>query len=318
MTDKNRVWIDPHGRALRFLDEAQRQEREEAERRHKEEIARQQSEAERQRKEEAERKRREEQAMKREEEKQNAARTQVLAAQPKPEILPPGSRVPALAPPDTTAVPGLDLAEFERQIRSAAKMLDLSVPEGLLDRMIGRPDHRIDMKTDRGRRLAGYIAACTAIVQAAGSLQDARRQVYLDHLTFLLRVAEAQQKLEAVAENARLQGQIEDAKAREIISEHEAKIRENGLRGRPVPPPLPPPPPPPPPPTPAELRAKKRDSLRKELDRLASEEKAELAKITGGKPQGEWTEEMHEEIKRTNNMYYHAKQKVRDELREYV
>ena len=244
--------------------------------------------------------------------------TRALTTQSKLEILPPASKVPALALPDASTAPGLDLVEFDRQIRNAAKMLDLSVPEGLLDRMIGRPDHRIDVKTDRARRLAGYIAACTAIIQAAGSLQDARRQAYLNQLVFLRQVAEENYKLELTRRQVERQDAIEEAKAREIVSEHEAKIRENGLRGRPAPPPPPSPLPPPPPPTPAELRAKKRDSLRKELDRLESDEKTELAKISGGKPQGEWTVEMHEDIKRTVNMYYHAKQKVRDELREYL
>src|ERR1700730_15451715 len=156
----------------------------------------------------------------------NEKKTHVLSAQPKQEILPPDSKVSHLALPDAHAVPRLDLAEFERQIRNSAKMLDLSVPEGFLDRLIGRPDHRIDVKTERGQRLARYISACGAKPPAARQVPEARRQSHLDHLTFLMRVAEEQQKLEAVTARFQLQMQIEEAKAREIISEHEAKIRE--------------------------------------------------------------------------------------------
>jgi hypothetical protein len=291
MSDKNRVWVDPHGRALRFLDEIERQRKEEAERRQREEVERRQKEAlERKRKAdaeeckhrlEAEQKRRKERAMKREEEKK-AAKTLALTTQPKAEILPPGSNVPALAPPDACAVPGFNLAEFERQIRQAAKMLNLAEPEGLLDRMFDCPDHRIDVKTDRGRRLAAYVAACTALVQAASGFQNARRQAYLDHLVFLQRVAEEQYKLEALTARSRPQAQIEDAKgkdeftrrqaerqdaiedvqAREIVSEHEARIRENGLRGRPAPPP----PPPPPAPVAVDEATRKRDQARRERE----------------------------------------------------
>jgi hypothetical protein len=284
------TWIDPNGRAFAFLPPAR-----EMSNMHKMEDAMRNSEEKR------------------------AAKTQALTTQPKLEILPPGSKVPALAlPSDTSTTPGLDLVEFERQIRNSANMLNLAEPEGFLDRWFGRPDHRIDVKTERAQRLKGYITACTAIIEAAGSLQDARGQVYLNQLILRRRVAEENYKLELTQRQVERQDAIEEARAREIVSEHEAKIRENNLRGRPTPPAPPPPLPPPPPPTPAELRAKKKASLKQDLDRLDKEEKDDLSKISGGKPQGEWTDAMHEDIKRTVNMYHHAKQKVRDELREYI
>ena len=209
--------------------------------------------------------------MKREEEEKNAAKTQALTTQPKPKILPPASKVPAL-PLDASMTSSLDLAEFERQIKTAARMLNLSVPEGLLDRVFDRPDHRIEVKTERGRRLAGYVSACTAILEAARMLQDARRQPYLDQLVFLRRMAEEQNNLEAVTSRSRLQGQIEEAKARAEIARHEADAREAGLRGRPAPPQLPPPPVP----APVDEATRKREEIRRKRQEMLDLELQEL------------------------------------------
>ena len=118
--------------------------------------------------------------MKREEEKKARA----LVVQPRPEILPPASRVPALPALDLEAMQLPDLSNLKQQIRNAAEMLDLSVPEGLLDKWFGRPDHRIEVKTERGPLLAGYVIACTAVWEAARAHQNTCHQIYLDRLLF--------------------------------------------------------------------------------------------------------------------------------------
>src|ERR1700690_1339059 len=56
-----------------------------------------------------------------------------IAIQPKGEILPPAPKAPALAPLGADAIAVPDFSGLERQIRSAAGMLDLSTPEGWLD-----------------------------------------------------------------------------------------------------------------------------------------------------------------------------------------
>jgi hypothetical protein len=317
VSDTKRVWLDPRDCGLVTV---------EAERKRKEEMERKRAaEVERNRKAELEeRKRREQQerkeAMKREEEDKKA-KTQVLIAQPKAEILPPAPKVPALPPLEIDAMPLPDLSGIEHQMRQATQMLDLNVPEGWLDKWFGRPDHRIRVKTERAELLAGYVGACAAIlvegrrvIEAAGALQREKYQLVIDRLVALHTLMQAYYKLEFARRQAIRQDAIEDAKARETVADHEAKIREHGLRGRPAPPP----PPPLPPPPPEDPRAKKKASLQQNLDRLAKEEKEAIAKITGGKPEGEWTDDMKEEIKRTTNMYFHAKEKVRNDMRQYL
>ena len=281
----HRVWIDPNDCGLTTVEavaerkrkqEAARQRREEAERKRKEEAKR--SEA-------AEEKRRREEAMQRKKEEEEKARTQALLKQPKQEILPPEAKAPALPDANTLGLP--DLRDMERQIRQAAGMLDLSKPEGWLDALIGRPDHRIDVKTERGQRLARYISACTAIVETARVHQNARQQIYLDQGTFLLKLAQQQYQLEGVRRQGELQDAIEEKKAQEIIADYDARIREHSLRGQPAPPP-PPPPPAPPPVNPAarkkeESRRRRQEMLDLELEELdfradAGQEKVARAK----------------------------------------
>jgi hypothetical protein len=239
MTDYKKVWLDPRDCGLVTV------------------------EAERKRKEEAEQSAREE-----------PAKTLALVPQSKAEILPPAPNTMAL-PSEALEPPELNLCEFERQIRVATQMLDLSEPEGWLDRLFDRPDHRIDVKTERARRLAGYISACTDIQEAARGFQDARRQQYIDQVVFLQRAAEEQYKFERAQRQAQRQDAIEDAKAREIVADHEAKIREHGLRGRPS---LPPPPPPPAPKLPSleEVAELRRAEVRRAAeDKLAIEADAQ-------------------------------------------
>jgi hypothetical protein len=322
-----KVWLDPSDCGLTTVESAERQRRAEAERQRREEAARQRKleeerrkEAERKREAEEKRQREEQEAMRRKEKEEEKAKMQA-SAQPKGEILPPAPKSPALAPLGADAIAVPDFSGLERQIRSAAGMLDLSKPEGWLDSWFYRPDHRIDVKTERGLRLAGYIAACTAIIEearkaieASGALQRAKDQLVINRFISLRLLAEEQYRLELARRQAERQDAIEDARTKAEIARHEADAREHSLRGRPKPPP----PPPLPTPKPEDPRAKKKAALQQQLDRLAQEERAELARISGGKPQGEWTDDMHEEIKRTANMYFHAKEQVREELRSYL
>jgi sRNA-binding protein len=297
MTDKPKVWIDPSDCGLVTVEAAAEKRRQDAER---------------QRRAEAKRQLREETLRKKEEEAKE--RTQALATQPKQEILPPAPKGAVLSLPDANSLALPDLSDLERQIRLAAAMLDLGKPEGWLDSWFDRPDHRIEVKTERGLRLAGYIAACTAILEAARAHQAIRQQIYLDQLVFLRRVAEESYNIELAGRRAERQDAIEAAQAKEIIAAHDGNAREHGLRGRPSPPA----PAPLPAPKPEDPRVKNKERLQQELVRLAKEEKEELAKLAGGKPEGEWTDDMKEEIKRTSNMYFHTKQKVREELRNYL
>src|SRR5207302_3776280 len=158
-------------------------------------------------KQERREKRQSEEAMKREEEKKARA----LVVQPRPEILPPASRVPALPALDLEAMQLPDLSNLKQQIRNAAEMLDLSVPEGLLDKWFGRPDHRIEVKTERGPLLAGYVIACTAVWEAARAHQNTCHQIYLDRLLFQRRVAEEQCQFELTRRRANRQDENEAA-----------------------------------------------------------------------------------------------------------
>jgi hypothetical protein len=280
MTDQNKVWIDPNDCGLAIV-EAERKRREEAERQRKENAERQRrEEIQRQQRQERERQRRErqrEEAMRRKEEDERA-KTQALAKQPKPEILPPVPKVPALPPLEIDAMPLPDLSGIEHQMRQAAQMLDLDVPEGRLDRWFGRLDHRIAVKTDRGELLARYIGACAEIlvegrrvIEAAGALQRGKYQLVIDRLVALHTLMQAYYKLEFARRQAIRLDQIEDAKAR-------ADIRELELRGRPAPPP---PPPLPAPPQVDEATRQKEEARRsrKDMQELELDERAEAAQF---------------------------------------
>ncbi len=217
-------------------------------------------------------------------------------------------------------IPVLDalLVRFERLFNQSLKVTDLDAPEGWIGELFGGMDYRIAAKTERGRALYGLIDTFVnnldqfeKVEQKIRAIHQAQFERHIDRIKAARAALEEQQKLDAVAANARLQGQIEGAKAKAEIARHKADAREQGLRGKPVPPP-------PPAPKPEDPRVKKKASLQQELDRLAAEEKADLAKISGGKPQDTWTDEMKEEITRTINMYYHAREKVRAELRNFL
>ena len=273
MTDK-KVWIDPSDCGLSTVEAAEQKRKQEVERQQREEMARKRrQEAEQRRKEYEERQRRWKamEAVKQMHDEKNATKTQALVNQPKREILPPAPKAPALPLPDANSLGLPDLSKLEGQIRQATKMLDLSVPEGWLDRWFGRPNHRIDVKTDRGQRLAGYIDACTAILEAARAHQASRYQIYLDQVAFLRRVAKEQCQLELTRRRAERQDAIESAHAMETVAMHEGNTREHNLRGRPsIPPPVLPPP------APVDEATRKREAARREKQELLDLDLQEL------------------------------------------
>lgn len=320
MTDRNKVWIDPDDCGLatvaaaerKHREEMERQQREAAERRVKEEAERRRAEAKRKREaDELKRRQAQKEIMECNEEEKKAQALVIRGSNP--EVVLPDCQVPAMPTIRTDSLGLPDLADLKQQIKHFAKLLDLSVPEGFLDALFGRPDRRIDIKTERALRLAGYVEAYTRLLEAAKAHRRISQEVYLERLAFLRRVKEEQCQTELVRNRADRQDAIEAAQAREVIADLEAKIREHDLRGRPAPPP---PAPPPRTPRPKDPRVTKKKQLEKEIERLDKEQKERLAKIVSGKPQAEWTQEEHEEVRRTVNMYYHAKEKKREELRE--
>jgi len=299
-----RVWIDPHDCGLVTVEAAERERREAEERRRRAEIERQQeeerarrrrTEAEaRKRRQEAGRKEREEAEQRRREYEERQRRwkqmekkeqSHQLAVQPKPEILLPDAQVPTLPAIDTSAIPVPDLSGIEEQIRQAAKMLDLRAPEGMLDRWFGRINHRIAAKTERAELLVGYISVCASIMElsakaidAAARVQRARYQLHVDRLSALHALLTHHYQLECARRDIIRRESIDDAKAREVVADFEAKIREHGLRGRPAPPP----PPPPPPVPPVDETARKKEEARrarKEMQELELDERAEAAEF---------------------------------------
>jgi hypothetical protein len=214
-------------------------------------------------------------------------------------------------------VPALDamLERFDQLLKASLKITDLDDPEGWFRELLGGMDYRIAKKTERGRALIGlgdtFIQSLDQFEQVERKVRAINRERYerhIDRIRAARTALEEQQKLEAVAANARLQRQLEEAKV-------QAEIREQGLRARPLPPA---PPPPPPPPAPEDPRAKEKARLQADLERLAREERQEREKIAGGRPLGEWTDDMREESKRVTNMYFHAKQKVRNQLEKVL
>jgi hypothetical protein len=115
----------------------------------------------------------------------------------------PDSKGLALPPLEKDAIATPDLSHLEREMRSAAESMNLSVPEGFWDRCFGRTNHRIAVKSERGTLLTGYIAAWTAIlveaekvVAAAGALQREKYQLHIDWLTAMHTALQLEYKLE--------------------------------------------------------------------------------------------------------------------------
>ncbi|MBZ5545578.1 MAG: hypothetical protein LAO07_18190 [Acidobacteriia bacterium] len=248
MNDPKKVWIDPKDCGLPAVEAAERKRREAEDRKRKEETERQQRELERQRKEEAMRRQAEEEQ----------ARTQALTKQPKPEFLPPSpeglvlssatSKSLTLPAFDCEALALPDLTRLERQIRDAADTLDLSLPEGFLDRWFGRPNHRIAVKTERGELLAGYISACSAILEEArkameteGALQRAKHQIYIERLVAQRTAMQEYYKLELARRQVLRQDAVEDAKAKFEVEQYAANAeitRRSALPPAPITPPV--------------------------------------------------------------------------------
>ncbi len=147
-------------------------------------------------------------------------------------------------------VPALDavLERFEQLFKASLGTMNLDDPEGFFREIFGGMDYRIAVKTERGRAvnaLVGtFIASLDQFEQVEAKIRAIsreRHERYIDRIRAARTALEEQQKLEAVAANARLQRQLEEARV-------QAEIRKHGLVGRPAPPPPPPVPAPAPPP----------------------------------------------------------------------
>jgi len=143
-------------------------------------------------------------------------------------------------------IPALDalLERFEQLFKESLKVTNLDSPEGWFGEFFGGMDYRIAVKTERGQALFGLIDTFMnnldqfeKVEQKIRAINRERYERYIDRVRAARTALEEQQKLEAVVANARLQLQIEEAKAREAIAIHEGNIRKAGLEGRPSPPP---------------------------------------------------------------------------------
>jgi hypothetical protein len=165
-------------------------------------------------------------------------------------------------------IPALDalLERFDQLLRASVNMTNLNNPENWFGELLGGMDYRIAIKTERGQALNGLVETFMqsldqfeAVEKKIRAINHEQYERYIDRVRFAKIALEEQQKLEAVATNARLQRQIEAAKAEGEIARHQAEVRKAGLEGRPT---LPPPPPPPAPAPVDELERKRQAAQR--------------------------------------------------------
>jgi hypothetical protein len=199
--------------------------------------------------------------------------------------------------------------------------IDLTEREGITDCLFGRPNHRIDIKTERALRLAQFKGALVAnivemrrAIEEVRALNRARHEQYLDNFIFQRQTLEEQARLIYAQAAAARREAVEEAQNSALIAKCRAEA-ELARRSA-----LPPPPPPPPPPVlpPEDPRAKNKARLNGEIERLTRDEAVEIQKITKGKPETEWSEELREDVARIQNMYHDARDKRRDELRSFL
>ena len=219
---------------------------------------------------------------------------------------------------------------LQNLIRQMVETLDISKREGFLDRLRGIGG-RIDVKIERAGQLGELVAAfgntideLRTVAEKLGQLNRVAVQQQLLRMQDEYELIQAQIRIDSAHEEARERGRIEKEKVDAEIeriraekSEHQARIRENGLRGYPAPPPIQAPPPPPPPP-PEDPRAKAKANYERELERLNKEEVERIFALTGWKPQAEWSDDTRAEVIRTKNMYADKREKVRDKLRRVL
>lgn len=189
-------------------------------------------------------------------------------------------------------------------------------------------DGRIGLRIKRSGQLGALIAAFgdnidgfRDLAEKLGQLNRVAVQQQLQRMEDEYALIQAQIRIDNAHEEARERGRIErekvDAEIERIRAEkaeHQARIREQGLRGYPAPPPIQAPPPPAPPP-PEDPRAKAKAGYERELARLSKEEAEKISKLTGGKPEADWSDDIKDEVIRTKNMYGNAREKIREKLR---
>lgn len=188
-----------------------------------------------------------------------------LVQPPKQEILPPEPQPSALPMPNIPATKPIDVTPIEASLRDMCKLLDLAEPEGMLDAVFNRPDHRIEKKTERALRLAQYRAALTTIIaeirramEEVSALNRVRLQEQLDRVKLAAEVLEAQARLNYAVAAAARQDAVAEAKAKAEIAAYGAMAEKARLSALP-------PAPPPPAPTPVDEATRKREEAHRRV-----------------------------------------------------
>ena len=132
-------------------------------------------------------------------------------------------------------IPALDalLQRFERLLSQSLKVTDIDTPEGWISELFGGMDYRIAVKTERGRALYGLIDTFVnnldqfeKVEQKIRAIHRAQYDRHIDRIKAARAALEEQQKLEAVAANARLQRQLEQAKVEAEIETYKKQVRD--------------------------------------------------------------------------------------------
>jgi hypothetical protein len=212
----------------------------------------------------------------------------------KPNPLPAPVPIPQMPAP--TFTPPADLNQFEHQARQIAATLDFNIPEGFLDRVFVRKNHRLLVKIERAELMRQFESATTAIVrercntaEALRQLNQIRFQQFLDALMAWQTADEAHYRIAFAHERVENERVIEAAKTRAEVARHAAQIAlyERQIRDaqrEPLPPP--PPPLPPPPPSPVDKEALAREEAQRARRReytIALDELDDAAKFLGEK-----------------------------------
>lgn len=249
---------------------------------------------------------------------------EVLPPEPKRSASPPPLPIPQL--PSPTFSPAPDLTQLERLVRQMAETLDFNIPEGFLDSVFGRPNHRREVKLVRAKLIRQMESMITEhlrehcnTAETLRQFNQIRYQQFLDALNFLRTVAEERERLALAHERVGNERAIEAAKTKAEIAKHEAEVALYKRQIRDAKrEPLPPAPQPAPPPTLDQIRAEKKQRIDAEIGRLRDDEVEEIRRTTQGKPEAEWSSELQDEVKRIQNMYADARHRKDQERRRYL
>ena len=160
------------------------------------------------------------------------------------EIVTPAQLDRILGKSEKPDIPELDamLERFEQLFNKSLKVMDLDQRENWFYELLGGENFRIAAKTERAQLVVGLVDVFMQnldqfeqVEKKIRAINHQRHERYIDQVRAARTALEEQQKLEAVAANARLQRQLEEAKVEAEIEKHRRQIRESQR------PPLPPP-----------------------------------------------------------------------------